>query len=167
MDTLLWTQLRSYAATQLRSYAATQLRSYAATQLRSYAATQGGGIVNKSVFAGVKRDSLTLDQIKELHEGGKINKTIPSKFFKSFKNLSIKIKDINLTISANREKTLLGNVYQPLHITQNQVRVNPVIILIHKIKYHLNKIAKLFIYPSHSCPSLATQDGCYCYAGGR
>src|ERR1700686_1765599 len=142
MDTLLWTQLRSYAATQLRSYAATQLRSYAATQLRSYAATQlrsyaatqGGGIVNKSVFAGVKRDSLTLDQIKELHEGGKINKTIPSKFFKSFKNLSIKIKDINLTISANREKTLLGNVYQPLHITLlcNQVRVNPVIILIHK-----------------------------------
>jgi hypothetical protein len=77
---------------------------------------------NKSVFAGVERDSLTLDQIKELHLGGSINKTIPSKFFKSFKNLSIKIKDISLTISANREKTLIGNVYHPLHITDNKVK---------------------------------------------
>jgi hypothetical protein len=103
-------------------------------------------IVNKSVFAGVKRDSLTLEQIKELHLGGSINKTVPSKFFKSFKNLTVKIKDISLTISANRDKVLIGNTYKPVHITLEKSYTKftgPMIILINKIRYHFNKIVKL------------------------
>lgn len=111
----------------------------------SFMDKDSGHVVNKSVFAGVKRDSLTMDQIKQLHEGGNVNKTIHSKFFKSFKNLSIKVKDINLTISANREKVLIDNVYLPLHISQNSDNISLVKILINKIKYHLRKISKLFI----------------------
>jgi len=98
--------------------------------------------VNKSVFAGVTRNSLSLMEIKQLHLGGKINKTISSKFFKSFTNLSIKIKDINLTISGNREKILKDNVYHPLHLTINNKDINFIESLIKKIKYQLNKIYK-------------------------
>ena len=109
----------------------------------SYIEPLGGETVNKSVFAGVTRNSLSLMEIKQLHLGGKINKTISSKFFKSFTNLSIKIKDINLTISANREKELKGNVYHPIHIIQNEnpsfkARFNIIEMLIKKIKYFLN-----------------------------
>jgi hypothetical protein len=107
-----------------------------------YSYIENGESVNKSVFAGVTRNSLTLDQIKQLHLGGEINKTISSKFFKSFTNLSIKIKDINLTISANREKKLKDNVYHPLHLTQNNDKTNIIVFLIKKIKYQLNKIYK-------------------------
>ena len=111
----------------------------------SYIDPLGGETVNKSVFAGVARNSLTLNQIKELHLGGKISKTISSKFFKSFTNLSIKIKDINLTISANREKELKDNVYYPLYITQNNEKINIITSLFKKIKYHINKIYKFII----------------------
>lgn len=98
------------------------------------------------MFAGVQRDSLSLKEIKQLHEGGSINKTIPSKLFKSFKNLTVKIKDISLTISANREKVLIGNTYKPVHITLENSYANfasPMIILFKKISYHINKIVKL------------------------
>jgi hypothetical protein len=107
-----------------------------------YSFIENGETINKSVFAGVARNSLSLDQVKELHSGGKISRIISSKFFKSFKNFSIKIKDTNLTISANREKQLKDNVYYPLHIIQNEVKLNFVELLIGKIKFHINKIKK-------------------------
>lgn len=107
-----------------------------------YSYIENGETINKSVFAGVARNSLSLDQVKELHSGGKISRIISSKFFKSFKNFSIKIKDTNLTISANREKQLKDNVYYPLHIIQNEVKLNFVELLIGKIKFHINKIKK-------------------------
>lgn len=110
-----------------------------------YSYIENNELVNKSVFAGVTRNSLTFEEIKQLHLGGKISKTISSKYFKSLKNISIKIKDINLTISANREKELKDNVYYPLHINQNKVEIYFVEILIKKIKYHLNKIMKFLI----------------------
>ena len=97
-----------------------------------------------SVFAGVKKDSLTLLQIRELHSGGGIKITIPNKFFKSFTNLSIKIKDINLTISANREKKLIGNTYYPLTIEQNEIKFDLFKILFGKLRCQLNKIRKIF-----------------------
>jgi hypothetical protein len=104
------------------------------------------GIILKeaSIFAGIKRDSLSLLEIKKMHFGGNIKKTIPSKFFKSFTNLSIKIKDIKLIIKANRDKKLIDNIYYPLHILQNEVKINIVEMLITKIKYQFLKIKKIF-----------------------
>jgi len=93
-----------------------------------------------SVFAGVKKDSLNLFQIKNLHLGGNIKIEIPSKFFKSLTNLSVKIKNIKITISANREKKLIGNTYHPLYLIQDNKDINFIESLIKKIKFHLNKI---------------------------
>jgi hypothetical protein len=95
-----------------------------------------------SVFAGVKKDSLTLKQIKNLHLGGNIKIEIPSKFFKSFKNLSIKIKDIKITVKANREKTLINNIYYPLTILENEVKFDLLKILLSKIRCQFLKIKK-------------------------
>jgi hypothetical protein len=104
-----------------------------------------GNTVEKSVFAGVKRDSLTFLEIKDLQEGGEISKTISSKFFRSFTNLSVKIKDINLTIKANREKKLIDNVYQPLLLLENEVKYDLLSVLLGKIKCQLLKIKNFFL----------------------
>jgi hypothetical protein len=101
-------------------------------------------LIKSSVFAGVKRDSLTLNQIKHLYKGGEIDITIPTKFIKSLKNLSIKIKDIDITIKANREKKLIGNIYYPLHINHYEVKFNFIERLIRKINYYLKKIQTNF-----------------------
>jgi len=105
---------------------------------------EGRKLQECSVFAGIKRDSLNLNEIKELHLGGNIKIIIPSKFFKSFKNLNIKIKNINLTIQANREKKLINNIYYPLTIEQNEIKYDYISILLGKIKYQINKIKKIF-----------------------
>jgi hypothetical protein len=111
-----------------------------------YSYIEKKNVVEKSVFAGVTRNSLTLSQIKELHLGGNITKTIPSKFFKSFKNLSIKIKELKITVRANREKNIIDNIYYPIFIKENFVsQFNLVDILIGKIKYHLKKLKKYLI----------------------
>ena len=114
----------------------------------SYFNREKGKIVEKSVFAGVAKDSLTLMQIKELHQGGQIKKTIPTKFFKSFKNLSIKIKDLKITVTANRDKKLFGGVYYPLIVEQNEMKYDLLSIFIGKIKCQLLKIKKIFSNPS-------------------
>lgn len=110
----------------------------------SYFNREKGKIIDKSVFAGVAKDSLTLLQIKELQQGGQIKKTIPSKFFKSFKNLSIKIKDLKITVTANREKKLIDNTYYPLIIEKNEIKFDFIDVLLGKIKCQLLKIKKIF-----------------------
>jgi len=57
-----------------------------------------GNKVEKSVFSGVPRDSLTFEEIRNIFKGGTITKNISNRFFKSFKNLSINIKDTKITI---------------------------------------------------------------------
>ena len=67
-----------------------------------------------SVFSGVKRESFSFKDIKVLHNGGVINRTIKSRFFRSLQNFTIKIKDSNLSIKVNRDKFLKDNIYYPL-----------------------------------------------------
>jgi len=60
----------------------------------------------KSVIAGVPRDTVNFEEIKQIFKGEVIIKTIPTKFYKSFKNLNISIKSANVSI---KKKKLILN----------------------------------------------------------
>lgn len=72
--------------------------------------------IEKSVFAGVTRNSLSFDDIKNISQGGIIEKIIPVRFYKSLENLSITIKSSKTTIRLNHDKDLIKNRYIPLHV---------------------------------------------------
>nr|UEX92951.1 hypothetical protein [Marasmius crinis-equi] len=54
--------------------------------------------IEKSVFAGVPRDSISFEEIKEVFKGETIVKNIPTRFYRSFSNLKMTISDTHLTI---------------------------------------------------------------------
>jgi len=58
-------------------------------------------IIEKSVFAGVERNTLSFSDIKILANGGKITKNIDNRFLKSLSNLSININSTKVTIHKN------------------------------------------------------------------
>lgn len=61
------------------------------------------------MFAGVRRDSLTLDEIVNLSKGESLDKEIPLRFYKSLKTLSISIDSTHVTISRSLDKPLIIN----------------------------------------------------------
>ena len=73
-------------------------------------------LITKSVFAGVKRDSLTFEEIIKLSKGESLIKKIDMRFYKSFQNLTITISSTHLTISRSLDKALIDNLYFPLHL---------------------------------------------------
>jgi hypothetical protein len=95
--------------------------------------------INKSTFAGVPRNTLTWPEVKNLFSGKTIKKEIPLRFYKSFKDLSIKIKsNLNLVLTRSNDKKLVNNQYIPMTI-DNLNHDN--LSLFNKLK---NKILKLF-----------------------
>jgi hypothetical protein len=56
-------------------------------------------IIEKSVFAGVERNTLSFSDIKNLANGGKITRNIDNRFIKSLSNLSININSTKVTIT--------------------------------------------------------------------
>lgn len=94
---------------------------------------------NRSVFAGVPRDTLTWPEVKTIFNGQTIKKQIPLRFYKSFKNLSINIKsDLEMVLTRSNDKQLINNQYIPMNI-DNLNHDN--LSLFNKLK---NKILKLF-----------------------
>ena len=71
-----------------------------------------------SVFSGVPRNSLSFEEVKAIFEGSVITKNISNRFYKSFTNLDISIKDTKISIKNNPSKILVDNVYQPPIINQ-------------------------------------------------
>lgn len=87
-----------------------------------------GNIVNKSTFAGVPKNILSFYEVKAIHEGAIITKNIPTRFFKSFKDLSITIKsNIKMNLSRNNDKVLVGNDY--LTIKVNKLTVESLLFI--------------------------------------
>ncbi len=66
-----------------------------------------------SVFSGVPRNSLSFNEVKSIFEGNIITKTISNRFYKSFTNLNIVIKDSKITIKNDSKKELINNIYYP------------------------------------------------------
>src|SRR6267378_329415 len=80
-----------------------------------------GNKVEKSVFAGVPRDSLTFNQIKNIFIGETITKNVSNRFFKSFTDLNIDIKNTFITIKNTNDKDYIKNEYLPIQINEGQV----------------------------------------------
>lgn len=81
-----------------------------------YQYQQNNQFIEKSVFAGVPRDSFTSQQILELKNGNTIKSINKLRFYKSFQTLNIKIKEVSIVIKKNNGKTLVENKYIPENI---------------------------------------------------
>lgn len=98
--------------------------------------------IDKSVFAGVPRNSITFNEIKSIFNGNKINKKIPLRFYKSFKDLSIKIKsDLEMVLIKGNDKKLVNNDYIPITICK---LTHDNLTLFNKLKNKIIKLFKLF-----------------------
>jgi hypothetical protein len=103
-------------------------------------------IIEKSVFAGVTRNSLTFNEIKQIHNNKTIIKTITNRFYKSLTTLNISIKnDIKLIITRTNSKKLVNNNYYPLQINNNLKIFNLFEYLKNRILKHLKKIFNLML----------------------
>ena len=102
--------------------------------------------IEKSVFAGVKRDSLTFEEVTKIFNNETIIKFVPNRFTKSFKNLNIKIGTSKISIKLNHDKQLINNVYVPIHINEIKHRPSSVLLfkMLNKLKINItNLIRKL------------------------
>ena len=95
------------------------------------------------MFAGVKRNSLSLNEIIELYKGFKLHKPIDIRFYKSFNDLNISIKSTNISIQKSDRKLLVDNIYLPPHIFNGKL-MNPYNIGGFKFNYLKNKIFKYY-----------------------
>jgi hypothetical protein len=84
---------------------------------------QEGNMIEKSVFSGVSRNSLTFGELIKIHEGKEITKLIPNRFYKSFNSLNIDIKDTSITIKKNNNKLLVNNQYLPININNDYLLI--------------------------------------------
>ena len=101
-----------------------------------------GHRLEKSVWAGVTRDTISFEEIVGLFNHKKVIKTNPARFFKSLTNLTVSIKSTNTTIEFRPSKELIDNYYQPISI-YNLLYNNS---LINKLIYYIKKfISKHFI----------------------
>jgi hypothetical protein len=73
-------------------------------------------VINKSVFSGIERDSLTFDEVEQIADGLTITKNIENRFYKSFINLDVTIRPTKITIKQNNNKKLVNNIYLPLTV---------------------------------------------------
>lgn len=74
-------------------------------------------IIEKSVYAGVERDTLSFQDILNISNGDILDSTAKSRFYKSIANLKISIKDVKTSIQINSSKELIDNKYYPVHIS--------------------------------------------------
>jgi hypothetical protein len=80
-----------------------------------------GNRVERSIFAGVTRNSLSFKEIKSLQNGETLTIKPTDRFFKSLLNLTISIKSLDAEIKKNNPKLLHDNFYYP-PIINNDVR---------------------------------------------
>jgi hypothetical protein len=102
-----------------------------------------GNKVEKSVFAGVPRDSLSFNEIKyNLFMGETITKNVDNRFYKSFSDLNIDIKSSFITIKNSNDKILRNWEYLPIQVKGGQVDLFG--SLYNKFKNLINKTIKKY-----------------------
>lgn len=95
--------------------------------------------MEKSVFAGVKRNSLTFKEVTDIFNGATIVKENSSRFFKSLNQLNIRIKDSKTSIVKRSHKILVENNYIPISINITKNNETSKLIL---LKNRFNKMLK-------------------------
>ena len=101
-----------------------------------------GEINNKSVFSGIPRNLLSFQEVEDIFNDKIIIKKVPTRFFKSFKDLSIVTKDITISVKKKTDKILINNNYIPKNIIELEHFLDNRNIF-NKLK---NKIIKLLKY---------------------
>ena len=97
-----------------------------------------GQRVEKSVWAGVTRDSLSFKDMISLREGNVISRVLDNRFFKSMVNLSITIKSATVSIEFKPHKKLVGNIYLPIVIFKPKVGSS-----VEKFMFYIKKALKV------------------------
>jgi hypothetical protein len=98
--------------------------------------------IEKSVFAGIERDTIPFNDIIKIFNGDTLYRDIPTRYFKSLNNLNISIKPIKLTLKRNYEKKIISNNYLPKEIDDINQPLNNnklFIKLYNKVKKWINK----------------------------
>lgn len=94
-----------------------------------------------TVFAGVKRNSISFKDLIDLHLGKEISIINDSRFYKSLSKLSISILPSKSILNRNNDKPLLNNVYHPIHISST-IPHNPVVSYLKRMLNIINKFLK-------------------------
>ena len=99
----------------------------------------------KSIFSGVKRNSLTWNEIESIAKGNIVHKTTSNRFYKDFKSLNITINSSSISIKFDTSKKLKNNIYEPIKISTS-LRNNFSFyekLIISRIKYLINKFKNI------------------------
>ena len=70
----------------------------------------------KSVFTGIKKNTVTKNEINKIIIGLTVVKSFENLFYPDNQNLNINSKNIKRRIKWNADKILIGNNYQPLQL---------------------------------------------------
>nr|YP_009493086.1 DNA polymerase [Ganoderma tsugae]AWJ63881.1 DNA polymerase [Ganoderma tsugae] len=70
-----------------------------------------GNRVEKSVWAGYTRDSISFDEIKSIYHGVKIAKVVDNRFFRSMTDQTVTVKSVKITLQFKPHKVLIDNEY--------------------------------------------------------
>ena len=102
----------------------------------------------KSVWAGVKRDSLSFEDIRKVFSGLILTIQIPVRFFKSIVNLNISIKPTSLSIRFRPGKRLVDNHYIPVNLssTTSSKETKEVKIIQRYVNLVKKFISNIFLY---------------------
>ena len=101
----------------------------------------------KSVWAGVPKNTLSLDDFKLLLSGEVLNREYDNTFFKSMMDMTITIKSRSITLEKNHAKPLVEDMYMPLHVSCIEGIDIKSDIISKKVNYYTKiflKIQKLF-----------------------
>nr|WVH37927.1 DNA polymerase [Dichomitus squalens] len=96
-----------------------------------------GHRIEKSVWAGIQRNSLSFSEIESLFNGAKIVKKSDGRFFKSISELNISVKSVNTTIVFNPHQRMIGVNYKDLFI--NNESNDPLLL---KLSSYINRIKR-------------------------
>jgi len=75
-----------------------------------------GNYIDKSVWAGITRDSLSFKVIESLATGDNHKVESKDRFFRNFAQLNLTIRPTTFTAIDNKDKLLIDNQYYPPHI---------------------------------------------------
>jgi hypothetical protein len=78
-----------------------------------YTFLDGGVKKDASVFSGVKRNSLSFDEVTNIANGYSITVNLPDRLYKSLRRLNVEFKASKLTITSSDSKPLIDNLYRP------------------------------------------------------
>ncbi len=99
-------------------------------------------LVDKSVFSGVPRNTLSFTDIEQLvnDKGQTLTKLVPNRFVRSLNNLSMVIKPAKVSIHFKPHKQLSNGVYLPPHVDLLKPTLdNRLVRIVGKIKKYIKQ----------------------------